>query len=365
MAAAVRRADDIWLGGNDWQGPVVLHYDGVAWRSVPVATRELLLDLAMTDDGVVAVAGSMRRQVALAGDVNGLLVELDEVGLLPAGALTVDDVDGSVWGGSEVGAMRFDGSTWQEHPAPFGSEDFDWGGFGQRVAVSGGRFAGSNGAALLLSEGSTVTVWPIPEGVGLTAPVGSGGVFFTAGTRSGSEPPHAAYLESGSGWVPIDVSQLPDNARIQTVWVDAVDALWIAFELGDRGGLASWDGSSWTVQTTSLPDRPTWMRRLSDGLLWVAADGLHTWDGSQLVARDDLPERATAAHRMPDGTLYVHFIRDDPPDDVDVAVARVLGDGTLEDVLWDERAIELVGHEGLVVATTMDGEFAYWCNELP
>ena len=101
LGGALHGADDLWLLGAD--GATFLrHYDGATWAEVPVPLPAY--DLALSDDGVVLVGGSLLQRVAMAGDLTGIDVELDGPGIDGLDALTIDDADGTVWAFGDVGA---------------------------------------------------------------------------------------------------------------------------------------------------------------------------------------------------------------------------------------------------------------------
>lgn len=106
-----------------------------------------------------------------------------------------------------------------------------------------------------------------------------------------------------------------------TVWTAFVDGKDILGPMAQTTGLASWDGSEWTIHgfETGVPGHPMHLLAGSDGSVWMLTEGysddgranwIGRWDGStwSTLGRTTVPKvRFSPSHRInesPDGTVW-------------------------------------------------------------
>ena len=158
MSVWGRSETDVFAVGSDLgQGPLVLHYDGSAWKRLPTSTTGHLWWVHGFADGPVLMGGA-----------GGTILRWDGTSFVEdatPGALTVYGIWGSsqtdVWAVGGAGpdgafAWHFDGSIWSDVPLPAGIRETVslfkvWG-----RATDDAWFVGSKGTTLHW-DGSNVT----------------------------------------------------------------------------------------------------------------------------------------------------------------------------------------------------------------
>ncbi len=242
--------------------------------------------------------------------------------------LTVEADDGSLWAATESGAvLHWDGSDWQD-VGPASPTDCDW--IRAMVVDSTGRpwvvgqryssCGGSGGAGVIVLEGSEWTRFDMSDASPLTK------------------------------W-PTAIAEMPDGS------------IWVASE----GGLARFDGSTWTVVTPAGGHPYSTLAATPDGSVWTHSDNrtnrVWRWDGAAWTKLDGptgptedhwSADLATVGERVflgtPEGTYERIGDGWEPAWDVapaSVSSPRLLATG--DDELWvvDTRAVRHI-QDGVV-----------------
>jgi hypothetical protein len=363
-------ASDVWALGTWWeQGlphSVIVRWDGAQWTTGVEDQSGGLLALAGGDGEVFAV-GAYDHELVLVGDEGGLAVEREVWGPDYLQDIVVDDVTGEAWsyGYSPVLGVFEDG-LWSGVPLPDSELQVDG------LAVSDERVVLYSYQALHLYEDGALATMET-EGTSWRALAGADGVLFAAGESfvgDGPTPPGFTVMRhAGTGWELMDTSSLPEVAQAASLWADGPDDLWLGLRLDDRGGLAHWDGASWTLVLDNLSDAPYALARQVDGQLYFTqfteagegTDSLWVYDGQSAYALLDMPPDVRDAHLLADGTLFVSVIARAATGDEDLygrLLQREPG-GDWVEVFTEDYSIALAGTDDTVWAEQAELSWTY------
>ncbi|MBX3250482.1 MAG: vanadium-dependent haloperoxidase [Myxococcales bacterium] len=268
-------ADDVWAVGADrGTGPIVLHYDGSAWRRLETGTRGELWWVHAIPGGPVYMAGANATILRYEG---GTFTRMATPGVATftvygMWARSADEVYavGSIAGGRDGFVWRFDGTSWSSVPLPmdtpknaagnvpgffkvWGDAEHLWvvggnglllervgdGPFraiptgtdltlftvhsegGELAAVGGagnGVLVEGRGAETIVVSDATPTACPLLQGVCLT---GDGGGWAT-GFRG------SVYERVNDSWREVDHGLSLSLESLHAVWVDPAGGVWAA-----------------------------------------------------------------------------------------------------------------------------------------
>jgi hypothetical protein len=361
-------ASDVWVSGTRWeQGDVsravIVHWDGSAW-TLMVEDQDGPLWLTGGDGEVFAV-GTYDRELVWVGDEDGLAVEREIWG--PGGIrdIVVDDVTGQAWSYGYTPALGvFEDGLWSGLPLP--DPTMRPGG----MAVSDGRVVMRDDEGLYVLEGGVQTA-TTPESITWRDLAGADGVLFAAGVNyvygSSALPGVAVMREAGEGWELIDTSALPEGSEPAGMWADGPDDLWLGLHLDELGGLAHWDGSTWTLALEGLKDGPSELRRLSDGQLYFTqfieagegTDGLWVYDGQSAYSLPDMPLDVREAHLLPDGTWFVSAFARTGDDSLYAHLLQREPGGDWVEVFTNDYGIALAGTDDTVWSEQVELSWTY------
>ncbi|MEM9192027.1 MAG: DUF6851 domain-containing protein [Myxococcota bacterium] len=296
-------ADDVWACGADkGEGPLVLHYDGEAWRRLDTGTEGDLWWVHAVEDGPVFFGGAGGTILRYDGTT------FERMAAPGVGAQTVygiwarsaSDVYavGSFAGGREGFVWRFDGTAWRDVPLPAEVPTNDLGSVPGLFKVWGDAtttwFVGGRGLVLRAGvDGALSTVAPpltdttlfsvhVAEGSDTAVGGAGNGVVLRFGDTSSDESPEAGEL-------------------VQGVWMLSADRGWAS---GGRGSVFERVDGTWREVDTGLrldiqSLHATWVDP-TGGVWAVGGDVLSPeLDNGALIHRG--PVEATVSSEAPDG----------------------------------------------------------------
>ena len=258
-----RSAADVWtVGGDDGEGPTVLHLDGGAWTRVPTGDRGDLWWVHGWDDGTVMVSGADGRILRWDGaEFRAMDTPAHDAIVFGLWGPTPDDVfavggvgrsagfvwhwDGAAWStvalpssfdgrslfkvwgtasddawvcGTDGALMHWDGAALTDVPSGTTRTLFTVHALGDRVAAVGGL-----GAATIVERG--------PRGfTDVTPPLAAqlfGVALGTAGAAWGVGLSGTVVHDDGTGWALLD-TRLDLGETLHGVWIDPDGGVWAA-----------------------------------------------------------------------------------------------------------------------------------------